>query len=147
MAETNNNVPFDPVAVRAKIAEMRRQTKGLEVLLESYGFPIEVEGGYDGTRPPKLRIRVRRRRRTAPLHPIPKKDATVADVAVSVLTELHGRAHGSQIVEGLKRRGMLTKVQHPGSSVSTALSRDKRFVKDPSAPNTWTLSKEIYREG
>lgn len=146
MDETSNGLPFDPDAIRAKIAEMRRQVQGLETLLDSYGLPVETEARPARVPRPRSRGRSSRnsRRRTARPTPAPtnQKKPTVADAAAVVLAELQGRAHGKKIVEGLQRRGLLKDVAHPGSSVSTALSRDSRFVKVQDAPNTWALSKE-----
>lgn len=61
------------------------------------------------------------------------------------MAEHNWRAHGKVIVQEMLKRGLMKDVEHPDSNISTALSRDERFERDPEARNTWIVRKEYRR--
>jgi hypothetical protein len=148
MATDPSELPFDPVRVRLKMHELRKQLLGLETLMETYGLPLD--GPRQGSpsapaierQPRRMTIRRRvhrqkglRARRAA--KPKPK----LADLAVEVISKHGGRAHGKVIVEELRRAGYMLDVAHPDSNISTALSRDSRVERASDARNTWVLKR------
>lgn len=144
MAADPDGLPFDPVRIQLKVHQLRQQLHGLETLLETYGFSS------NGSRPvtpaapeiepkPRPRLTARRARRSAPARPDSPKPK-LADLGVAVILKHGGKAHGKVIVSELKQQGHMLDVAHPDSNISTALSRDPRVKRDPTARNTWIVT-------
>lgn len=65
---------------------------------------------------------------------------SIAEAAFLLLTETGKSMHAKEIYQKLIEGGVRIRAKAPITSVSIALSRDKRFKK--SAPNTYDLSEE-----
>jgi hypothetical protein len=156
MAVNLADLPFDPVRVRLKIHELRKNLLGLETLLETYGLKadgLKADGPQQGppaapplTESQRPRQTTRRRsrriaaaRRAATRANVKARKPKLADLAVEVISKHGGRAHGKIIVEELRLAGHMLDVAHPDSNISTALSRDSRVERAPDARNTWVL--------
>lgn len=150
MANDPSELPFDPVRIRLKIHELRKNLHGLEALLETYGL------GPDGPKHGELPLSDQQQRRRATTRQQRRvirrtgsrrarasatKKPKLADLAVEIISKHGGRAHGKVIVEELRRAGHMANVVHPDSNISTALSRDPRVERASDARNTWVLKK------
>lgn len=140
----DSDPPFDPVRVRLKIFELRKNLHGLETLMETYGLPIDPSRTrpieHEPVQPAPRRRKASRRARSVPPTATPPK-AKLADLAYDVIVKHGGSAHGKRIVADLQAAGHMAGVAHPDSNISTALSRDSRVERVPDVRNTWRVKK------
>ncbi len=67
------------------------------------------------------------------------RDMKLADAIVMALADHGGKLHASRILEILTAGGLRVGRKYPMSTLTTAMRRDNRIEKDPTAKNTWRL--------